>query len=481
MQYEPASYDPGNYARTPYKQASQRESVLRRGALWTAVLRTDTIRANDLRADALRTDTRRTDSGPSGVVRPGSVRRVAVQTARSAEWLRVSRRGQASGWATIAMVCAAVLVLLGIVLGTALLTDNMVGKQQQLVCIMGEGFTSVHQLPQDEVCDYIFYDSLYKNGTHNLLSDPSTYSDGLNVFLNNRRGYRHTTLGIGLAFDFLAKANEDLQYAKNPSPLERFWKRSIFHAGILDTPMQPTRNDTRSAIKILERIKRLVDIRRGVTAITAISVPHPNIAWAASFAEDFRALRFTPSIVISIGHYRRADDKHSVCAIMPPTRHPDDIPPERILRAYDFDLGRWTRPVNFRNTGFFGACSSVDIPFGSYTEVCPSGGPMSTAPLNYSTEHHAMITHISKIRRTFTYDDERAFAEKLCRVKALRTDVPFGIAVYDVDYDDYYNSCYTLNLYRAYSRLKALRKVVNYFKKETAPFDEAACRTFVTG
>ncbi|KAH8037026.1 hypothetical protein HPB51_008352 [Rhipicephalus microplus] len=274
---------------------------------------------------------------------------------------------------------------------------------------------------------------------------------------------------------FLAKANEDLQYAKNPSPLERFWKRSIFHAGILDTPMQPTRNDTRSAIKILEvrfriarstglvryevkvaiatykRIKRLVDIRRGVTAITAISVPHPNIAWAASFAEDFRQLRFTPSIVISIGHYRRADDKHSVCAIMPPTRHPDDIPSERILRAYDFDL------------------------------VCPSGGPMSTAPLNYSTKHHAMITYISKIRRTFTYDDERAFAEKLCRVKALRTDVPFGIAVYDVDYDDYYNSCYTLNLYRAYSRLKALRKVVNYFKKETAPFDEAACRTFVTG
>ncbi|XP_075724180.1 uncharacterized protein LOC142766839 [Rhipicephalus microplus] len=477
------------------------------------------------------------------------------------------------------MVCAAVLVLLGIVLGTALLTDNMgehiatttaqevpdvlshpfsvvvqipqistgstpslvvatttpvatkgapitapprssstaqpsthhipegVGKQQQLVCIMGEGFTTVHQLPQDEVCDYIFYDSLYKNGTHNLLSDPSTYSEGLNVFLNNRRGYRHTTLGIGLAFDFLAKANEDLQYAKNPSPLERFWKRSIFHAGILDTPMQPTRNDTRSAIKILERIKRLVDIRRGVTAITAISLPHPNIAWAASFAEDFRALRFTPSIVISIGHYRRADDKHSVCAIMPPTRHPDDIPSERILRAYDFDLstpitllswlysngtdtkgvvsvtlkGRWTRPVNFRNTGFYGACSSVDIPFGSYTEVCPSGGPMSTAPLNYSTKHHAMITYISKIRRTFTYDDERAFAEKLCRVKALRTDVPFGIAVYDVDYDDYYNSCYTLNLYRAYSRLKALRKVVNYFKKETAPFNEAACRTFVTG
>ncbi|KAL3197230.1 hypothetical protein MRX96_014839 [Rhipicephalus microplus] len=66
---------------------------------------------------------------------------------------------------------------------------------------MGERLTLVYQFPPDEVCDYIFYDSLYKEGKYNLLSDRPTYTESLNTFFNNNRGYRHTTLGVGFAFE----------------------------------------------------------------------------------------------------------------------------------------------------------------------------------------------------------------------------------------------------------------------------------------
>ncbi|KAL3197229.1 hypothetical protein MRX96_014838 [Rhipicephalus microplus] len=274
-------------------------------------------------------------------------------------------------------------------------------------------------------------------------------------------------------------------------------------------PINPTRSHMKSAIKTLKDINQLLDTQRnrGATVITAMSVPHPGVAWAVNLVQDFSELSFTPHVLISIGHYRLGDDKRSACYIVPQTRHPEDIPSQDVLREYNFDLslpmfqldwlyhssyvtrgvvsvtlkGRWAHPVSPGNVGCYDACVSEAIPFGSYTEVCPIRGAQPVAPLNYSTKHHAMITYNAKIGRTFTYDDERAFAEKLCRVKALRSGVLFGIAVYDVDYDDHYNKCYTLNKYGAHSRLKALRKVVDYFKKEPAHFNEAACRTFVAG
>ncbi|XP_037505138.2 uncharacterized protein LOC119381323 [Rhipicephalus sanguineus] len=193
---------------------------------------------------------------------------------------------------------------------------------------------------------------------------------------------------------------------------------------------------------------------------------------------------------------------------MPPTRHPDDNPPDAVYQDYDFDLstpvfslrelyamgtdtrglvsvtlkGRWAEPQFTNDVDFFKPCvPDINIgSFGRYAEVCPGGGARFVAHLNYSTEHHAVITYIANLRRTFVYDNERAFAEKLCRAKALGTDVAFGIAVYDLDFDDYEDKCASLNMYGAHSRLKALRMIVDYFKMNTTSFNETACRTYVT-
>ncbi|XP_075559429.1 uncharacterized protein LOC142590917 [Dermacentor variabilis] len=142
--------------------------------------------------------------------------------------------------------------------------------------------------------------------------------------------------------------------------------------------------------------------------------------------------------------------------------------------------GRWTKPMFPDKVDFYTRCSSDPdiVPFGSYTQVCPGGGSPFGARLNYSEKHYAVITTIRIIRRTFVYDDERSFAAKLCNVKALDPSVTFGIAVYDIDYDDYENKCFSLNRNNRNSRLKAVKKVVESFRRQSLNFYENTCREY---
>ncbi|KAH7950044.1 hypothetical protein HPB49_018995 [Dermacentor silvarum] len=375
-----------------------------------------------------------------------------------------------------------------------------------MVCTMSDRITSRLQFPTDGLCDFIFFDSLYKNGS-NMLSDPATYSSSLNIFLNDHRAYRRTTLGVGLAFDNLLAAETDLR-KRNPSPLEPFWRQSIFHVGIIDTPSSAIRSQTKAAITTLKGINRLLDTQRvrGNFSITAIAAPNAKADWSVAFAKDFKSLSFTPFLFIVFGHYRFGDNMVPHCAIMPPTRHPDDAPPEDIAKHYDFDLatavlslselydkgaqtrghvsvtlkGRWAKPLSPDKATFFQRCESdPDIEsFGSYTEVCPGVGAGSRGRLDYSKKHFAMITYIQSLKRTFVYDDEKAFATKLCYTKSLGSHVTFGIAVYDIDYDDYENKCSSVNKYKHNSRLKALKKVVESFRKQDKSFNENVCKKY---
>ncbi|KAK8772831.1 hypothetical protein V5799_012636 [Amblyomma americanum] len=69
---------------------------------------------------------------------------------------------------------------------------------------------------------------------------------------------------------------------------------------------------------------------------------------------------------------------------------------------------------------------------------------------------------------------------QLCKVKYQERDVTFGIAVYDVDYDDYDNECGSINKFGENSRLKALRKIVDYCKNLGGQmFNEASCTSAV--
>ncbi|KAL1427338.1 hypothetical protein MTO96_017625 [Rhipicephalus appendiculatus] len=105
-----------------------------------------------------------------------------------------------STWTTVTMVCTAALIVLGILLGLLAFTGNTVDRQP-LVCTLGWHFDLVEQFPPDGICDYIFYDSMYRFGWWNQPLNESSYLRGLKNFLHHQPGYRNTTLGLGFSFE----------------------------------------------------------------------------------------------------------------------------------------------------------------------------------------------------------------------------------------------------------------------------------------
>ncbi|KAH7944342.1 hypothetical protein HPB52_018475 [Rhipicephalus sanguineus] len=208
-----------------------------------------------------------------------------------------------------------------------------------MVCIMGEKASTPDAFPDDGLCDYIFFDSLYKDG-RNMLSRQATFSKSLSNFIKNRPAYQGTHLGVGFSFNYLQSAEEDLK-VKEPNPLQPLWDQGIFSVGIFDRPHKSLENQ-KAAIGTLKKIDDLLQMPKqlGHHVATALAAPDPQFDWSLQYALDFSKVGFDPYIFIAIGHYTYGDNTVRNCAIMPPTRYPFDFPDdENITSDYNYDLG----------------------------------------------------------------------------------------------------------------------------------------------
>ncbi|KAL1427337.1 hypothetical protein MTO96_017624 [Rhipicephalus appendiculatus] len=122
---------------------------------------------------------------------------------------------------------------------------------------------------------------------------------------------------------------------------------------------------------------------------------------------------------------------------------------------------RVAKPASRDRLDIYQPCNTTS--FIIYAEVCPGEGGSPEASLNYSAEHYVMYGFFPSGPVVATYDNEESFVQKLTAVKNLDPSVPFGLAVYSVEHDDYNNTCASLNKYGAFSRLKQLRKLLDSF------------------
>ncbi|KAL1486711.1 hypothetical protein MTO96_008783 [Rhipicephalus appendiculatus] len=233
----------------------------------------------------------------------------------------------------------------------------------------------------------------------------------------------------------------------------------------------------------------------GHHVVTVLAAPDPEFDWSLQYAMDFNNIGFTPYMFIAIGHYPYGDNTVRNCVIMPPTRHPFDIPGEDIAQEYNYDLGtalfainemylkrsgvrglvsvtlkgRWNVMHSSDRVDFFERCVSDPSAgsFGSYTEVCPNGrsSDKTVYQLTYSIAHASVLCHAPGSTHALAYDNEDALAVKLCSSKADGfPDLKLGVAAYDIDYDDHNNECTSLNRFGRHSRLKQIRMVLDYMR-----------------
>ncbi|KAH6943594.1 hypothetical protein HPB50_024781 [Hyalomma asiaticum] len=386
-------------------------------------------------------------------------------------------------------------------------SEGSVADQMPLVCIMGEKTSSPNAFPDDGLCDYIFFDSLYKARPQRAVPAVHLQQQSQQLHQQPPRLPEHAPRSRLR----LQTAKEDLK-VKNPSPLQPFWNAEVLSVGIFDTPSWATGNQTRAALAVLKEIDDLLDMQKqqGKHVVTALAVPDPQLDWSLSYSIDLSDVGLNLYMFIAISHYTYGDNTLRNCVIMPPTRHPDDFPEEEIARDYNFDLstslfaiselylrratqrglfsvtmkGRWNVPLSTENVDFMSKCVSdlSLISFGSYTEVCPKqSGGKTGYKLTYSENHCAMLAYAPDIPRVLAYDNEDGLAIKMCGAKGLYKDLKYGVAVFDIDYDDHDNQCGTLNRFGRYSRLKQVKKTLDYMRLNSGPsFNEETCVEYGT-
>ncbi|KAL1413904.1 hypothetical protein MTO96_007953 [Rhipicephalus appendiculatus] len=348
--------------------------------------------------------------------------------------------------------------------------------------------------PADGVCDYIFYDSMYKNNRNPLVAnwDYDVYSI---LSKAQKTDKTKTQFGLGFAFEHRRKLVKELV---NTS-LEVFWEHGVFHFGILDCPAHGTKqadmDEVFVALKALDDSVQKARASGNDSYIILGSVTYTD-AWNSYFKDKFNSV-FKPDLFISLGHQLRGDPEKSSCLSTPPSILEK---PQGLSDTHDmFDAaqslasinslsgaprlsisvsmkGRWSTLLATSRVEVFSPCEKgTPGPFfGSYTDICNT--PPFTTNVLHEVQRYAMRTFDPATRRMFVYDDEQALCQKLCLVKTNHTNVPFGVAVYDVDYEDTDNTCSDLNLRDNYSRLKTVRNVANFLaRKFTDPSKESEC------
>ncbi|KAL3197242.1 hypothetical protein MRX96_014850 [Rhipicephalus microplus] len=105
-----------------------------------------------------------------------------------------------------------------------------------LICTIGTKLTGPEVVPDDRLCDYLFYDSVYKKGP--TLFDPNNLDPALKIFLDSVSDYKFTEFGIGFAYKHIQQLKSELSTKDSAVPLvlKHFFDIGICHFGILDTP-----------------------------------------------------------------------------------------------------------------------------------------------------------------------------------------------------------------------------------------------------
>ncbi|KAH7939754.1 hypothetical protein HPB52_017106 [Rhipicephalus sanguineus] len=205
------------------------------------------------------------------------------------------------------------------------------------VCTVSEPVrTSVGYLPVDGMCDYMFYDSLYKNGTSNFLSGITQLELGPQYFIFKAVMYSKTKMGLSFAPEPVLLDTD----SKNPkffTVIDEIWGKTVSHFGFLNLYREYLDPDT--VTQALTLLKELHLYLKPKTSTTRPSYYVIGLSLAGtSNIQILNLMRtvFTPSMFIAISHLSYPVRTFNDCRIFPVAM---DVLPRHLVRGRDYTYG----------------------------------------------------------------------------------------------------------------------------------------------
>uniref|UniRef100_A0A131YAU7 Uncharacterized protein n=1 Tax=Rhipicephalus appendiculatus TaxID=34631 RepID=A0A131YAU7_RHIAP len=359
-----------------------------------------------------------------------------------------------------------------------------------LLCTIGTKLSVPEILPDDRWCNYLFYDSVYKNGPEPF--DPSHLDPTLSIFMDHLSKYNATALGIGFAYKYTQHLNSELSQNDSDTPvvLKHFFDENICSFAILDTPSDGL--DKSTLEEMLESLKLVDGFVRSKESwprkcLTVVAVPTPDTSLEDVYIEVFPKI-FTPSVVVILSHYVQGDNTFQDCRVVPPIMltRPDMLTSSS---NYKFDMnsgaqsiekliargmdaiwalsvtlkGRWTKLKAGEPVGFLSQCEhdpSAES-FGRYSDACMD--PSLSNGTHYKSGLQGTM-YFSSDGRILSFDNNTDIVQKLCRLRNQHLTFAYGIAAYDVDYEDYSDACESVSVLGPFTRVFTLTLLRDYVR-----------------
>ncbi|XP_075724538.1 uncharacterized protein LOC142767196 [Rhipicephalus microplus] len=361
-------------------------------------------------------------------------------------------------------------------------------KSLGLLCTIGGKLSAPEILPESGLCHYLFCDSVYKKGF--VPYDPVTVDPSLSIFVANRGAVAHTLTGVGFAYKYHQQLLLQLLESDEVPSKKILRNENICNFGILDTPTNGF--DEISLHKILQIFGFLHEATmlwktEDETCVTVFTAP-PGVNTLEDLYVDYFSHFFKPDIIVIRSHYLEGDNTFEDCRVVPPTMlkmppllttnssYTDDMSTaaETIKRLVERGVdtqwalsvtmkGRWNTLKPGQPAAFLSECvydPSAES-FGSYSEVC--NDPSFRNGTTYKTGAYGPLYYNQSDGRTFTFENVTTLVDKLCRVGLQYWPYSFGIAVYDVDYEDISKACPS-SFKETFERVLHTRLLVDYFK-----------------
>ncbi|XP_070381863.1 uncharacterized protein [Dermacentor albipictus] len=373
-----------------------------------------------------------------------------------------------------------------------------------LICAYGNWTSVDTAFPEDGLCDYAFFDALYRGRpSESDVARLRRPSAALRRFLAGTRRYGRTQNGVAISYRGLRGATKDMESSHAPSDMRALWKNGVRHLGVLD--FVPGADATEASVerlfKFLQLCRKLQD-----RVIPKTALPKPSLALGVTFlssnqrqvyASIEKHLRsgWSPSrqkidLVVLRTHLSGRDDGDPSCTVTGSSvwgRTLADYQPS-MVDALNY-LEKKLKPMSSESLFFvsMSAAARRYVPVGpadnakgfepgsrckaydesdyareidSFASVCSDAE--YAAHIARDESHETMHSFRLSPRSAVTFDSEDTIFAKMCKARKMVASVPYGLALFDAEFDDTSNECSATNKYGNFTLVRAARKAIDY-------------------
>ncbi|XP_077547638.1 uncharacterized protein LOC144159846 [Haemaphysalis longicornis] len=297
--------------------------------------------------------------------------------------------------------------------------------------------------PDENLCDLVVFDSLYKEG-RNLWPSPD---EDLLHFLGEARQQPSSQFGLSFDFENRHKLRQTLDDGSAKALIDDYWHDNIHHYGMMDINPRSliSSDEVYRTFELFKAFYKLLDAQatpRGETTLVFFGFSPVSQQWVSSFPRFFSAFR--PDIFVVRGHNSLVNHNDPGCKIAPPTlmgehsgfpfslstAHTAVNEVASSKYAVNTSLavsvsmaGRWNRPRSYPNTDvedyrLFKSCTALPSglqQFGNIYEVCSSNKFIKFVAGKYLDGYSYSIPE----GLSFTYDTPRSLKEKATDARAI--------------------------------------------------------------